>query len=96
MVPMQRGQGNVQHEATFGTNLSSRRRIRKPGSGTVTAVGVRALARNCRNHDLSSNLGSKCRPCGLAREPIEGAERDVLGSRGPQPLLSEDLKHTQA
>ena len=63
------GRGDVQHAATFGANLSSRRGIWKPGSGTVTAVGVRALARNCRNHD-PSNLRSKCRPCSLVQEPV--------------------------
>lgn len=89
MVPMERGQGNVQHEATFGTNLSSRRRIRKPGSGTATAVGVRALARNCRNHDLSSNLGSKCRPCGLAREPMREQSGMYWGQEGRSRSLAK-------
>ena len=70
MVLMERGEGDVQYEVTFGTNLSSWRKIRKPGSGIVTAVGVRALARNCWNHDPPSNLGSKCRPSSLVRDPV--------------------------
>ena len=59
MLLMGREEGSVQYGVTFGTNLSSWRKIRKPGSGIVTAVGVRALARNCWNHDPPSNLGSK-------------------------------------
>lgn len=81
-VLMERGERDVQHEVTFGTNLSSWRKIRKTGSGMVTAVGVRALARNCWNHDPPSNLGSKGRPSSLVRDPVWEEKVRYWGQEG--------------
>ena len=82
MVLTERGEGDVQHEVTFGTNLSSWRKIRKPGSGTVTAAGVRALAGNCWNHDPPSDLGSKCRPSSPVRDPVWEEKARYWGQEG--------------